>query len=158
MSVRLSMMFGLLLLLIVGCNTKENSNWQLVYKNDKEGKTLYGSKATLIEAVRQGQPIRVGFGRTSQTDIKRSFEHYTDAFFLTILDGKEVFAQVAQIVGQRPVREKDSVKIQFRDSNKWTKVMGTNGYSSGLMINVIQDTIISPSKDGKAVTSWFLHK
>ena len=69
------------------------SEWEIVYKHDENGNLINGDKSLLIEAVRLGYPIRVGFGRRSTNDTLLSIEHIADAEFLTIANGKEGFAQ-----------------------------------------------------------------
>ncbi|MEM7380801.1 MAG: hypothetical protein AAF361_06325 [Bacteroidota bacterium] len=152
---------SLILITILSCETKSNSDtdnndWILVYRNDRDGRALYGDKQKLIDAVRNGLPIRIGFGGRGRTDSTRSVEHLTEAKFLTIANNREVFAQVPQILGQLPFLADDTLKIQFRPENKWVKICGTNGYSTGLMVDFINDSLVSPGKDGKAGTSWFV--
>ncbi|NAS13205.1 hypothetical protein [Poritiphilus flavus] len=152
---------GVVLLALLSCETRSNTEvsvneWILVYRNDRNGNALYGDKQKLIDAVRNGLPIRVGFGGRGRKDSTRSVEHLTEAKFLTITNNREVFAQVPQILGQLPFLADDSLKIQFRPENKWVKICGTNGYSTGLMVDFINDSLVSPGVDGRAGTSWFV--
>ncbi|WP_400078119.1 hypothetical protein [Winogradskyella sp. R77965] len=96
-----------------------NYGWQKVFQNDANGATVFGDKSKLINAVRSGYPISIGWGGGG-------VEHVTDANFLTIYEG-EVFAQIQTILGQNPIIENDSVKIKFREQNHWTMITGTNG-------------------------------
>ncbi|WP_139135233.1 hypothetical protein [Roseivirga sp. 4D4] len=148
-----------ILLLSYGCSFKvpESETWQLVYRNDAEGNTVFGDKSQLLDAVRNGLPIRIGFGGRSRIDSTRSVEHVADAQFLSILDGDEVFAQITQIIGQAPAREADGTKIRFRTNNKWTTIRGTNGYSTGLMVDYMADTLVGQPGDGRGATSWFVY-
>ncbi|MFY0592484.1 hypothetical protein [Roseivirga sp.] len=151
----------LLILIIAGCDSLNNSSkedWVLVYRHDSEEKAIFGDKERLIDAVRKGLPIRVGFGGRSSADSTRSVEHITEAKFLTILDGKEVFAQIDPIIGQQPIRFKDGIILRFRDANQWVKIAGTNGYSTGLMTDYLNDSIVSPSKDNWRGASWFVYQ
>jgi len=161
MSMKNRCLFSILTILFLSssCSLKvpDSETWQLVYRNDAEGETVFGDKSQLLDAVRSGLPIRVGFGGRSQTDTTRSVEHLADAQFLSILDGDEVFAQITQIVGQAPAREKDGTKIRFRTNNKWTAIRGTNGYSTGLMVDYMADTLSSIPVDSKRGTSWFVY-
>ncbi len=143
----------------LSCSLKvlDSETWQLVYRNDAEGETVFGDKSQLLDAVRSGLPIRVGFGGRSQADTTRSVEHVADAQFLSILDGDEVFAQITQIIGQAPAREANGIKIRFRTNNKWTAIRGTNGYSTGLMVDYMADTLSNMPRDSKRGTSWFVY-
>ncbi|MBO3700520.1 hypothetical protein [Roseivirga sp. E12] len=150
----------LVVLITLSCSapTSEVETWQLVYRNDSNGEALSGNKAELIDAVRNGLPIRIGFGGRSQVDTTRSVEHTADAQFLSIIDGEEVFAQITQIIGQAPARERDGTKIRFRTNNKWTSIRGTNGYATGLMVDYLADTLAGTPADSKRGTSWFVYK
>ncbi|OEK05094.1 hypothetical protein [Roseivirga misakiensis] len=139
----------LLIFVAFGCGefNRGEESWKLVYKHDAEGNKVTGDKQLLIDAVRAGLPVRVGFGGRSKVDSTRSVEHMADAKFLTILDGEEVFAQIDRILGQQPIRSDGEMKLRFRDANQWVKIAGTNGYSTGLMVDYLADTVVSPSTD-----------
>ena len=151
-----------LLVFVSACHDHSNSNpsakWHLVYHNDADGNAVYGSKQELMDAVREGLPVRIGWGFRSSRDTTRSVEHVADAKFLTIMDEEEVFAQVDPIIGQQPVRDGDTLKIRFRNSNKWTKIAGTNGYSTALMIDYLNDSLVNPGNDRRAATFWYMYK
>ncbi len=137
--------------------SQEPAGWELVYRNDPEGNAVYGDKSRLIHAVREGLPIRIGWGGRRGSDTTQSVEHTADAQFLTIANGTEVFAQISPIFGQAPFLEhNDSIKIRFREKNNWVKMAGTNGYSTALMIDYQQDTLVNPGRDRKSSTSWFV--
>ncbi len=148
--------FALSMIGLSSCTQQHESGWELVYKNDADGNALYGSKEELINAVRAGNPIRIGFGFRSRRDSSRTIEHVSDAEFLTILDGEHVFAQVPQIIGQRPTNDEGDLKIFFRENNKWTKIAGTNGFSTGLMVDFINDSLVNHGADNRAGTSWYV--
>lgn len=158
MKNRFFLFLSVVFLFSTGCSsgTKSDESWRLVYRHDADGNALYGDKAELIAAVRNGLPVRLGFGGRSQTDTNRSVEHLADVQFLTILDNTEVFGQIEQIIGQAPAREDDGNKVRFRTHNTWTKIAGTNGYSVGLMVDYINDSIPNPPGDRKQGASWFV--
>ncbi|MDT7832555.1 hypothetical protein RQM59_09200 [Flavobacteriaceae bacterium S356] len=141
----------LALLFLSACQTSgsSTSGWQKVFQNDASGNTLFGDKSTLIDAVRLGYPVRIGWGSSR-------VEHVADADFLTIFEGTEVFAQIRTIVGQAPRIDGDSLKIRFRTQNHWTKISGTNGYSTGFMTNYFQDSIVGGNVDRYTATTWYV--
>jgi hypothetical protein len=102
----------------------------------------------LIDAVRLGYPIRIGWGGTR-------VEHVSEADFLTIFED-EVFAQIKTIIGQAPSVKNDSVKIQFRIQNHWTKITGTNGYSTAFMTDYFNDSIAGGNTDRYTATTWYV--
>lgn len=144
----------LVLLLFYSCNQTTAPQWHLVYKHDAQGNAITGSKEDLKMAVRQGLPIRIGWGRANP-DRTRSIEHVADAQFLSILDGQEVFAQISPIRGQAPFGTLDSMGIQFRPENIWTTIKGSNGYSSNLMFNYVADTLNNMGNERPQGISWY---
>ncbi len=122
--------------------------WQKVYQNNAKGDSLFGEKEKLIEAVRLGYPVRIGWGGSR-------VEHVTEAGFLTIFEG-EVFGQIEGIVGQAPRIDSDSVKIRFRLQNHWTKIAGTNGYANSFMTDYFEDTLVGGGHDGTSATTWYV--
>jgi len=130
-------------------STPTTSGWQLVYKNDANGQAIFGKKEQLLDAVRLGYPIRIGWG-------SNRVEHVADADFLTIFNGTEVFAQIKPIIGQRPQVNGDSLKIAFRANNQWLKMAGTNGYATSLMTDYLQDTIVGNNERFSA-TTWYVN-
>ncbi|MTI31222.1 hypothetical protein [Xanthovirga aplysinae] len=121
--------------------TSNKSGWQLVFRNDKNGEAKFGNKKDLIKAVRNGYPIRIGWGARLKSDTTKSVEHVIDADFLTVVNGTEVFAQIHPIIGQRP--DLNKLTIKYRNSNKWSTMVGTNGYSDRLDVNYLNDSISS---------------
>ncbi len=141
----------LFLILFCSCQSLDepSSGWQMVFKNDADGQAIFGKKSTLLDAVRLGYPVRVGWG-------SNRVEHVADANFLTIFQGEDVFAQIKTIVGQAPQIDGDSLKIRFRTQNHWTKIIGTNGFSTALMTDYVQDTIVGVGPDRYSTTAWYV--
>ena len=145
------LLFLMFFLVFISCNTADESNqgWQLVFRNDVTGQTTFGDKAKLIDAVRLGYPVRIGWGGNR-------IEHVAEAEFLTVFQGEEVFAQTKTIIGQQPQIDNDSLKLRFRMQNHWTKIAGTNGYSTSFMTDYLKDSILSGGKDNTSATSWYV--
>lgn len=140
-----------MLLLFCCCQVPDHSNagWQKVFQNDEKGATTFGDKSKLIDAVRLGYPIRIGWG-------SNRVEHVADADFLTIFEGEEVFAQIKTIVGQAPRIDGDSLKIRFRTQNHWTNIAGTNGYTTSIMTDYMQDTLAGGDRDQSRSSTWYV--
>ena len=152
---------GLLLFLIVifSCETStstQENDWQLVYRNDADGKTLFGEKQELLNAVRNGNSVKIGFGGQLRRDTTLTIEHVFEAHFFTILNDSEVYAQMSPIIGQNPLIEKDTTNILFRNT-QWNIIVGTNGFSDRLTMSLSQDTILSQNQR-KMNVSWFVKK
>jgi len=148
--------------LLAGCVAKQSINstnhgWTLVYKHDEQGKLLEGSKDKVIEAVRNGLSIKIGYGFGS-TDGQRSIEHTADAQFLTVVtikDTVEVFAQISPIMRQGRFRLKDTVGIKLVPGYKWLTALGTNGMCSNVMVNTFADSI-QGSNENRRAANWFV--
>jgi len=146
----------LLCLTVVSCYNSENSSeWRLIYHNDSDGHVISGNKDDLLNAVRAGYPIRIGWGLRSRRDSTVTIEHVCDAKFLSIINGNDVFAQIDPIVGQRPVVQ-DSVGIYFRETDEWVKIAGSNGFTTARMYNYIDQELYGPSQARYRATAWYV--
>ncbi|MEO0902567.1 MAG: hypothetical protein AAFY00_11330, partial [Bacteroidota bacterium] len=123
---------------------------------DANGKTLFGEKQELLNAVRNGNPVKIGFGGQLRRDTTLTIEHVFEAHFFTILNDSEVYAQMSPIIGQNPLIEKDTTNILFRNT-QWNIIVGTNGFSDRLTMSLSQDTILSQNQR-KMNVSWFVKK
>lgn len=141
----------LILIFFCSCKAPDTSTegWQMVFQNDANGQVTFGDKSKLIDAVRLGYPVRIGWG-------SNRIEHVANADFLSIFEGEEVFAQINTIVGQAPQKTGDSLKVRFRTQNHWTSISGTNGYSTSLMTNYLQDTLVGGGTDKNIATTWYV--
>ena len=144
------------LIMNVSCDHTNDSveSWKVVYRHNSNGAKILGDKQSLIDAVRNGYPIRIGFGGRSARDSLRSVEHVADAQFLTIANGKEVFAQITPIFGQTPNLEQDSLSIKLKHENTWTMIIGTNGERSTLSKTLhVEDQ--KESGESKRGATWY---
>ncbi len=115
----------LVAVLAFACCTLQAQNdglYKVVYEADRNGKRVSGSLEELVQYVRSGNPIRVGWklGR---------LEHWADAGFITILKD-HVFAQISSIYGQgtsAPSIEVPFVALTTGNPHGWTAVFGTTG-------------------------------
>ena len=99
----------------------QQSEWQLVYEHNEQGEAISGSKEALIEAVRAGQDIKIGWKMGSGEKI---VEHWAMAQFMTIMNG-EVFGQITPILSQSPSFDQNI--ITFREGMKWSFIASTSG-------------------------------
>jgi len=145
----------ILLILFLLCYSTycQSSNWTIVYQNDKNGKVLQGDLGLLRSAIRQGYPIRVGWGSQSDSDPNISVEHVVDASFITILGQKHVQAQIRPIFGQRP--SFDEELIRFRD-NFWFMIANTNGKSTTATRNLNTGEIEGEKVSNRKFT-WYVN-
>ena len=108
---------------------QNNGLYKVIYEADRDGKRISGSLEKLIQHVKDGNPIRVGWelGVKDDNGVPR-LEHWTNAGFLTILKG-HVFGQISSIYGQGTSHP--SIEIPFvrigDEPDGWVAVIGTTG-------------------------------
>ena len=101
------------------------TSYELVVTTDFEGQVVSGSIDSLIQEIRKGKPVRVGWQLDFDKDRKPDFDHWVDAEFITILGG-HVFTQIETIFVQGPNTSIPQVEI-YPSTHQWTAVIGTNG-------------------------------
>lgn len=148
---RLSIIAVFLLICSIGYGQK----WTMVYQNDAKGAMVSGSLNELIEAVRAGLPIRVGWSGQSPTDPNRKVEHVANAKFLTIMSNKTVFAQIDPIIGQTPDFTKQF--IELKEGTTWVMIAASNGKSDSMMTDTKTGEIIGHGENARAI-DWYVLK
>ena len=138
--------------------------WHLVYAVDSTGVRTLGDKATLLAAVRSGQPVRVAWALTFKLPDSTTgrIEHFAQATFLTIHKG-ELFAQIAPIMGQRPSAREPVIAFRNKDDELWYAMLDTTGrlrgYFTGGFMNVPgQGASKSPGNEQttRTATFWYV--
>ncbi|MEO1233324.1 MAG: hypothetical protein AAFZ18_30940 [Myxococcota bacterium] len=93
-----------------------------------DGEILRGSPAQVIEVLRAGGRLRVGWFHPRRDD-RAPVVHWVDGGFVTEL-GPHVFAQFGAIHSQQPVRS--PLAIRLREArNAWYGLVGTDGVLQG---------------------------
>ena len=73
---------------LFSCQTDvSESGYVIAYKNDKEGNTIAGSKQRLIESIRGGAEIKIGWGGKGKS---HSIEHLSEPIWIAVLNEAEV--------------------------------------------------------------------
>tara|TARA_R110002033_G_scaffold169718_1_gene210860 strand:- start:487 stop:924 length:438 start_codon:yes stop_codon:yes gene_type:complete len=98
---------------------------EILLKTNFDGNITEGSLKTLIENIKNGESIRIGWQLDFNNDKIPDLEHWIDGNFLTILNG-HVFNQIEPIYGQLPLSEIPQVQID-NSPMQWTAIIGTNG-------------------------------
>lgn len=132
-----------------------NSKWTLIYENDEVGKVLQGSKENLIEAIRNGQEVRISWLHESPVNPTRKVEHLANAKFMTIMSDKTVFAQIDPIVGQSP--DFDEQIITLKENLEWSMIASSSGLNDHMTRNLISGEIVSHGSSRWGI-KWFIKK
>ncbi len=152
MNCRLLILFAMALLF--SCQPENKStHFQIVYKNDREGNTLQGSKAELIKHLRGGSEIRIGWGGKGKS---HSIEHLSDPIWIAVLDESEVIAHLdAQVLSKT---DWDSLSANYADSTlynqEWRVVITTKGEFDAVWIDRNTNKLIN-RRPQNHVISWF---
>jgi len=144
----------LFLFLFISCNpNNQNSNYQIIYKNDKEGNTLLGSKSELINVIRGGGSIKIGWGVKGKS---HTIEHLSEPIWLAVLDETEVIAHLdGQILSKV---DWENLTANYSDSTRlnqeWRVVITTKGEFDAVWYDRNVGKIIRRSPQNHTLT-WF---
>ena len=144
----------ILFILAFSCNQyDEKDQWKIIYKNDKKGNTLLGSKTSVINAIRTGANIKIGWGSKGKN---HSIEHLSKPIWLAILDDKEVIAHLdPQVLS---TIDWENLSANYADLSKlkeeWRVVLTTKGEFDAIWYDRKNDTIIKRIPQNHVIT-WF---
>ncbi len=157
--IPISLFFTILILLSCNENTfvennDINAKWKVAYKNNKDGSTLQGSKEILINSIRQGASVRIGWGSKGKT---HRIEHLSDPIWIAILDEKEVIAHLAPQVLSRI--DWDSSFALYDQSDmlhqEWRVVINTDGKFDAIWYDRKENKQIKRVPQNHIIT-WFV--
>lgn len=118
------------LIFLYSISVISQSNYKVIFEADSKGETISGKRQDLLNYVQNGNPIRVGWVlnfKHPETKDMVEMQHWTDAGFITTLDG-HVFAQINSIYQQGPSPyEPPSVFLVDDKPNGWVAIIGTTG-------------------------------
>ncbi len=142
-------------ILMFSCQNKEaNLNWSIAYKNDKTGSVLQGSKEQLINAIRKGASVKIGWGAKGQA---HQIEHLAEPIWIAILDKKEVIAHLEPQVLSGT--DWEALSANYADSalvkSEWRVAITTKGEFDAIWYDR-QDFRITKRSPQKHVITWFV--
>jgi len=108
--------------------------WRLAYRHDADGRPLAGTKRALFEAVRRGYPLRVAWGFSLEAGKTIRLEHSAEPVFVSIVDDRDLFAQLPEHVGQASYHEADKVLFD-KPSVMWRGLLGTTGVFDAVFVD-----------------------
>ena len=144
----------LIIVFLVSCQQRPTDlNFKIVYKCDKEGNTLVGSKKELINRIRGGAELKIGWGGKGE---KHSIEHLSEPIWIAILDESEVIAHLdAQVLSKINWEE---LSADYADttllSQEWRVVITTKGEFDAVWYDRINGKLIQHRPQNHVIT-WF---
>ncbi len=144
----------LIVALFISCQqAKTDNDWKIIYKNDKEGNTLLGSKQNVIDAIRNGADIKIGWGFQGK---RHTIEHLSTPIWLAVLDGKEVTARLDPHISGTV--DWENLTSTFKDTSKlkeeWRVIITTKGEFDAIWYDRKNDTLIKRVPQNHIMT-WF---
>ncbi len=142
------------IILLVSCRPEHsNLNYKIVYKNDKDGNTLRGSKKDLISSIRGGAEIKIGWGWKGEN---HSIEHLSVPIWIAILDESEVIAHLDPQVLSKT--NWDNLSASYKDTTllhqEWRVVITTKGDFDAVWYDRNNAKVIK-RKPQKHTMTWF---
>lgn len=144
----------LIIPLLISCKSEtKNSHYQIVYKNNKEGNILKGSKEELIKHIRGGAEIKIGWGAKGDT---HSIEHLSEPIWIAVLDETEVVAHLNPQVLSKT--DWNTLSANYADSTllnqEWRVVITTKGEFDAVWYDRKNHVIIKRRPQNHTI-SWF---
>ena len=132
----------------------ETTEFQIAFKNDKSGKTLAGDKATLINAIRKGATIKIGWGGQGK---EHRIEHLSEPVWIAVLDEEEVIAHLDPQVLAKV--NWDDLTGDYADSSllnqEWRVVISTKGEFDAIWYDRSNHQVIKRIPQNHPMT-WFV--
>jgi len=106
--------------------------WRHLYSSGPNGEDAGGHRQHLLDALRRGSPLRVGWGE-ADADGKWAVEEFADAEFTNLMNGRDVVAQLRSALIQ--TNYTDAAKAGLRDpAMTWHALASTDGRLEALMV------------------------
>jgi hypothetical protein len=111
------------------------TGWTSVYAHDEKGNHTSGSMDELMNGLRKGYSLKIGWSWTRQLgDSTVTLEHFAEPIFVTIIQQKHVSA----IINPHPLLKNyiDRSKQEFDNpANLWQCVLTTEGKFNAMVYN-----------------------
>ena len=106
--------------------TPAPAGWRPVFQNDTDGHTLFGDKKALLQAVKQGCPIRVAWGEKladGTTDIE-----YSTPDFTSLVNDSDLVVQFPASAIQTDYMNAHRSFLKTDPPMSWKALMSTDGH------------------------------
>jgi hypothetical protein len=153
---------ALVLLLVGGCvhadiksSSPGSAGWQAVYKHDENGNPLAGTMDALIDGIRRGYSVRVGWGWEHEIEgTMVRLEHMAQPLFLTVIQEQHV----SIVIDAHPLLQSyfDIKKQSMQVSGHiWQCVLTTQGTFNAKVYNRATGELVRDWPQRQIMT-WFL--
>lgn len=122
-------LFTLVLMAFISFSTSRTTTpagWRPLYQNDTGGHTLFGDKRALLQAVKQGCPIRVAWGEKlpdGTTDIE-----YSTPDFTSLVNDSDLVVQFPASAIQTDYMNAHRSFLKTDPPTSWKALMSTDGH------------------------------
>lgn len=146
-------------LLMCSCNRSyqepQLNGWQAIFKHNGQGGVIEGNIDSLIQGIRNGYDVRVGWGWVNEIgDSLVRLEHMAKPLYLSIINEKNVSA----IIDAHPLLESyfDINKQRFREGGHiWQCILNTKGEFNAQLYNRSTGALMRDWPQRQIIT-WFL--
>ena len=144
----------LIALLQLACqNENPSDSWAIALKTDKDGNVLNGSKSKLINAIRGGADLKIGWGWKNGD---KSLEHVAIPNWIGILNEQEVYVYLDHQVLSGI--DWENLRPSYQDSSlvnqEWRVAISTDGSFDAIWIDRKQDTLRRRVPQNHIMTWW----
>lgn len=143
------------IVVLCACHPQQQTTqgYHIVYKNDKEGNVISGSKQDLIDHIRSGSSIKIGWGVKGKS---HSIEHISKPIWLAVLDEQEVVAHLDPQVLSKT--DWESLSVNYADSTlleqEWRVAISTKGSFDAVWYDRVQGKVSKRRPQNHTMT-WF---
>lgn len=118
----------LILVMATGCFPvpSPQPSWRLVFQNDLNGRTIYGSRVALANALKRGSPIRVAWGEKME-DGSNDVEFATPDF-TSLINDSDVVVQFPMSMIQTDYLDAHKAILETDPPIAWRALMSTDGH------------------------------
>lgn len=153
--MRTNILIIIITIFMLSCQEKKaNAYWSIAYKNDTSGNTVQGSKEQLINAIRQGASIKIGWGSKGKS---HQIEHLASPIWIAVLDEKEVVAHLEPQVLSGT--DWEQLTANYADTSlvktEWRVAITTKGEFDAVWYNR-KDFTLHKRRPQKHVITWFI--
>ena len=140
--------------LLLSCNPRNSStDFEVVFKSNKEGETLSGSKKALLQHIRGGSDIKIGWGSKGKN---HTIEHLSTPIWISLLDESEVIVHLDPQVLSKI--DWENLSANYAESKllqqEWRVVITTKGEFDAVWYDRKEDTIIRHYPQ-RHVMTWY---